>query len=63
MLHCQRHRQKKRGLEPREPGQGNTETPTPETGNHLMIDIEYRIRANNAFYNLAYPFFLDEGTH
>jgi phage baseplate assembly protein W len=33
----------------------------PEARNHLLIRIDYRIRANNAFYNLVYPFFIDEG--
>jgi hypothetical protein len=37
------------------------ETP-PERRNYLLIRIAYRIRANNALYNLVYPFFLDEGT-
>ncbi len=27
----------------------------------LMIDIRYRIRATNTFYNLVYPFYLREG--
>jgi phage baseplate assembly protein W len=27
----------------------------------LMIDIRYRIRATNTFYNLVYPFYLLEG--
>ncbi len=36
------------------------ETP-PEARNHLLIRIDYRIRANNAFYNLVYPFFINEG--
>ncbi len=36
------------------------ETP-PQARNHLLISIDYRIRANNAFYNLVYPFFLTEG--
>lgn len=30
--------------------------------NYLLIHINYRIRSNNAFYNLVYPFFLREGT-
>jgi uncharacterized protein len=34
----------------------------PEEGNLLNIRIDYRIRANNSFYNLVYPFFLTEGT-
>ena len=28
----------------------------------LLIRIDYRVRSNNAFYNLVYPFFLQEGT-
>jgi hypothetical protein len=27
----------------------------------LLIHIDYRIRANNAFHNLVYPFFITEG--
>ena len=37
------------------------ETPTPDERNRLLIRIDYRVRANNAFFNLVYPFFLDEG--
>ena len=33
----------------------------PETRNFLQIWIDYRIRVNNAFYNLVYPFFINEG--
>lgn len=33
----------------------------PEQKNLLLIRIDYRIRANNALYNLVYPFFLQEG--
>jgi phage baseplate assembly protein W len=33
----------------------------PEKRNVLFIRIDYRIRANNALYNLVYPFFLQEG--
>ena len=36
------------------------ETP-PEARHHLLIRIDYRVRSNNAFYNLVYPFFLTEG--
>jgi phage baseplate assembly protein W len=36
------------------------ETP-PESRNHLLIRIDYRVRANNALYNLVYPFFINEG--
>ncbi len=27
----------------------------------LMIDIGYRVRSTNVFYNLVYPFYLMEG--
>jgi uncharacterized protein len=37
-----------------------TETP-PESHNHLLIRIDYRVRATNAVYNLVYPFFINEG--
>lgn len=36
------------------------ETP-PEQRNYLLIRVDYRIRANNSFFNLVYPFFLSEG--
>ena len=36
------------------------ETP-PEGRNHLLIRVDYRVRANNSFYNLVYPFFINEG--
>jgi phage baseplate assembly protein W len=36
------------------------ETPA-EARNYLLIRIDYRIRSNNAFYNLVFPFFLNEG--
>jgi phage baseplate assembly protein W len=36
------------------------ETP-PEAQNYLLIRIDYRVRINNAFYNLVYPFFINEG--
>ena len=29
--------------------------------NMLLIHIDYRLRANNALYNMVYPFFLKEG--
>jgi len=29
--------------------------------NLLLIRVDYRIRANNAFHNLVYPFFIKEG--
>jgi phage baseplate assembly protein W len=33
----------------------------PEQKNVLLIRIDYRVRSNNAFFNLVYPFFLQEG--
>jgi uncharacterized protein len=36
------------------------ETP-PDERNRLLIRIDYRIRANNAFFNLVFPYFLHEG--
>jgi uncharacterized protein len=33
----------------------------PEQRNVLLIQIDYRLRENNAVFNLVYPFFLDEG--
>ena len=36
------------------------ETP-PDARNYLLIRIDYRVRSNNAIYNLVYPFFLREG--
>ena len=32
-----------------------------EQRNRLDIRIDYRLRSNNAFFNLVYPFFLTEG--
>jgi phage baseplate assembly protein W len=29
--------------------------------NRLDIDIGYQVRATNSFYNLVYPFYLQEG--
>ncbi len=33
----------------------------PGQPNLLLVQIDYRIRSNNAFHNLVYPFFLQEG--
>jgi Bacteriophage baseplate protein W len=33
----------------------------PEQRHLLLVRIDYRVRSNNAFYNLVYPFFLQEG--
>jgi phage baseplate assembly protein W len=32
-----------------------------DEGNLLLIRIDYRIRANNAFHNMVYPFYIREG--
>ena len=32
-----------------------------ETPNTLLIYVDYRIRANNAFHNVVYPFYINEG--
>ena len=40
----------------------NVDVSSSETErNHLIINIEYRIRSTNTFYNLVYPFYLEEG--
>ena len=36
-------------------------TPDPGQAGRLLIDIRYRVRATNTFYNLVYPFYLQEG--
>ena len=33
----------------------------PQTANRIDISIDYRLRTNNAFFNIVYPFFLNEG--
>jgi len=33
----------------------------PGQPNLMLIRVDYRIRANNAFHNLVYPFFIQEG--
>jgi phage baseplate assembly protein W len=38
-----------------------TVTPMPTQG-LIQIDVRYRIRASNTFYNLVYPFYLMEGS-
>lgn len=40
----------------------NVDVSSSETErNRLIINIEYRIRSTNTFYNLVYPFYLEEG--
>lgn len=34
---------------------------SPDARHHLNIGVDYRIRSNNALFNLVYPFFLQEG--
>ncbi len=36
-------------------------TTTDAARNRLDIDIGYQVRATNTFYNLVYPFYLQEG--
>jgi hypothetical protein len=36
-------------------------SPVGRSGTWLDIEIEYRVRATNTFYNLVYPFYLQEG--
>ena len=38
-----------------------TAEPQIDALNTLLIQVDYRIRANNAVRNLVYPFFLNEG--
>lgn len=33
----------------------------PRAAHHLAVRIDYRVRSNNALFNLVYPFFLTEG--
>jgi phage baseplate assembly protein W len=34
---------------------------TPPAGrNYLLIRVDYRVRGNNALFNLVYPFYLNE---
>jgi len=47
--------------EPRIDNIGVTVTAESAQG-RLMIDISYRVRATNTFYNLVYPFYLMEGS-
>jgi len=35
--------------------------PQIDAQNTLLIEVDYRIRANNAVRNIVYPFFLNEG--
>jgi phage baseplate assembly protein W len=33
----------------------------PDEPNKLLIRVDYRIRSTNAFHNLVYPFYIQEG--
>jgi phage baseplate assembly protein W len=33
----------------------------PEQRNYLLIRVDYQVRDSNSFYNLVYPFFVNEG--
>jgi hypothetical protein len=46
--------------EPRIDSVGVAVTADPPNGK-LSIDIRYRVRTTNTFYNLVYPFYLQEG--
>lgn len=46
--------------EPRIELHGVTVTEDPRARGTLLIDIRYRVRATNTFYNLVYPFYLRE---
>jgi phage baseplate assembly protein W len=35
--------------------------PEPGASAHLTVEVDYRVRATNTFYNLVYPFHLLEG--
>lgn len=35
--------------------------PAEPRGNRLLIRVDYRVRTSNAFYNLVYPFYVNEG--
>lgn len=36
-------------------------TPQLDLPNLLLVEIDYRVRANNAAHNIVYPFYLNEG--
>ncbi len=38
-------------------------TTPPDARNLLEIRIDYRLRTNNAVFNMVYPFFLNEGAN
>jgi len=38
-----------------------TAEPRADEPNTLLIEVDYRTRANNAIHNIVYPFYLNEG--
>jgi phage baseplate assembly protein W len=36
-------------------------TPQADMPNLLLIEVDYRVRSNNAAHNVVYPFYLNEG--
>jgi phage baseplate assembly protein W len=38
-----------------------TATAHADASHVLLIEVDYRVRANNAAHNIVYPFFVDEG--
>jgi phage baseplate assembly protein W len=48
--------------EPRIDVLGVNVTSAPGEDNTLLIRVDYRIRSNNTFGNLVYPFFITEGS-
>lgn len=47
--------------EPRVELEGVRAYPDAERANVLLVEIDYRVRRTNSFYNLVYPFYLMEG--
>ena len=39
----------------------NVRVTAPDPRNQLLIEVFYRVRATNTFYNLVFPFYLIEG--
>lgn len=50
-----------RDWEPRIDVEGVRAYPDDERTNVLLVEIDYRVRRTNSFYNVVYPFYLMEG--
>lgn len=37
-------------------------TPQTDMPNLLLVEVDYRVRGNNAVHNIVYPFYLNEGS-